>query len=169
MLVGLWAGFEAGGSTNFALGKSVIFGMFFYGFGYGGFMNTFFPAYSAEIFPTNIRAAGVATGYALFNLIVVMLVQVTPIAIKAISWRFFLIFVICDMIFIVIFYFFFPETKNKTLEEIGAIFGDDLAETLEEAGQHLDDIQKEGANFHTHAQHDYKAADLKEVEVEHSE
>ena len=44
MLVGLWAGFEAGGSTNVALGKSVIFGMFFYGFGYGGFMNTFFPA-----------------------------------------------------------------------------------------------------------------------------
>jgi Sugar (and other) transporter len=52
---------------------------------------------------------------------------VTPIAIEAISWKFFLIFVICDIIFIVIFYLFFPETKNKTLEEIGAIFGDDVS------------------------------------------
>jgi hypothetical protein len=75
LLVGLWAGFEAGGSLNKSLGKAVIFGMFVYGFGYGGFMNTFFPAYSSEILPTNIRAAGVASGYALFNLIVVMLVQ----------------------------------------------------------------------------------------------
>lgn len=42
MLVGLWAGFEAGGSTNLGLGKAVIFGMFFFEFGYAGFMNTFF-------------------------------------------------------------------------------------------------------------------------------
>ena len=52
---------------------------------------------------------------------------VTPIAIEAISWKYFMIFVICDMIFIVIFYFFYPETKNKTLEEIAAIFGDDVS------------------------------------------
>jgi len=132
-------------------------------------MNTFFPAYSAEIFPTNIRAAGVASGYALFNLIVIMLVQVTPIAIEAISWKYFMIFVICDIIFIIIFYLFFPETKNKTLEEIAAIFGDDLAETLEEAGNHLDDIQKEGADFHTHVDYDHKSADIKEIEVQHKE
>ena len=42
MLVGLWAGFESGGSTNLGLGKAVIFGMFFFEFGYSGFMNTFF-------------------------------------------------------------------------------------------------------------------------------
>jgi hypothetical protein len=97
-----------------------------YGFGYGGFMNTFFPTYATEINPTNIRAVVTASGYALFNLIVIMLVQVTPMAIEAISWKYFMIFVICDAIFIVIFYFFFPETKNKTLEEIGALFGDEV-------------------------------------------
>ena len=80
--------------------------------------------YPGEISPTNIRAFGVGTNYAVFNAVVIALVQVTPIAIDAISWRYFLIFVICDAIFIVIFYFFFPETKNKTLEEIEAIFGD---------------------------------------------
>jgi MFS family permease len=92
MLVALWASFEAKGSDDFALGKAVIFGMFFYGFGYGGFINTFFPTYAGEIMPTAIRATGTATGYALFNLIVIMLVQVTPLAIEAISWKYFMIF-----------------------------------------------------------------------------
>lgn len=46
MLVGLWAGFENGGSTNLSLGKAVIFGMFFFEFGYAGFMNTFFATVS---------------------------------------------------------------------------------------------------------------------------
>jgi hypothetical protein len=113
--------------------------------------------------PSNIRATGTATGYAIFNLIVIMLTQVTPLAIEEISWRYFLIFVICDAIFIVIFVLWYPETKNKTLEEIAALFGDEVrtfvqhcltthsieryrltstqvAETLEEAGTHKAEV-----------------------------
>jgi len=63
-------------------------------------------------------------------------------AIDAISWKYFLIFVICDMVFIVLFYFFYPETKNKTLEELEAIFGDRVAQTLEEAGKNLGELEK---------------------------
>lgn len=78
--------------------------------------------------PSSIRATGTATGYAIFNLIVIMLTQVTPLAIEEISWRYFLIFVICDVIFIVIFVLYYPETKNKTLEEIAALFGDEVSQ-----------------------------------------
>lgn len=45
--------------------------------------------------------------------------QITPLAIQHISWKFFLIFVICDFIFITVFYFFYPETKNKTVSVHG--------------------------------------------------
>lgn len=69
--------------------------MFFFEFGYAGFMNTFFATYAGEvshrihclwmfradtslqILPTKIRAVGVACNYAMFNAIVILLVQVT--------------------------------------------------------------------------------------------
>ena len=41
MAVTLWGVYEAGGSTNSAIGKAVIFGFFWFSFGYAGFMNTF--------------------------------------------------------------------------------------------------------------------------------
>jgi hypothetical protein len=71
-----------------------------------------------------IRATGVAVGFATLNAIIIMLVQVTPIAIAAISWRYFLIFVFTDLIFVIVFYFQFPETANIPLEEVAALFGD---------------------------------------------
>ena len=74
--------------------------------------------------PTAIRPTGVAVSYMTQHIMIIVLVQTTPIAIQRISWRFFLIFVCFSAFFSVIFYFFYPETRNKTLEEIEAVFGD---------------------------------------------
>lgn len=59
-----------------------------------------------------IRATGMAIGFGSKTALVVMLVQVTPIAIEAITWRYFLIFVAMDLIFVVGFYFSFPEVGD---------------------------------------------------------
>src|ERR1700677_4588912 len=91
--------------------------------------------------PTAIRATGVAVSYMSQHIMIIVLVQSTPIAIERISWRFFLIFLCSSSIFSIAFYFFYPETKNKTLEELEAVFGDEVAETIEEAGQHVDDVR----------------------------
>jgi len=145
LLLALWASFEKTGNSNLSLGRGVVFAMFLFSFGYAGEMNTFASTYPGEIMPTSIRAVGVACSYCIFNAIVILLVQVTPLAIAAISWRYFLIFLILDCFFIVFFYFMYPETRNKTLEEIGALFGDEVAETLEEAGKHIDEIGEKGS------------------------
>src|ERR1700761_8096323 len=69
--------------------------------------------------PMEIRATGISLGFAMLNGIIIMLVQVTPIAVDAISWRFFLIFVFMDVIFLIVFYFMYPETARIPLEEVG--------------------------------------------------
>ena len=59
-----------------------------------------------------IRATGMALGYGGKTALTIMLVQVTPIAIRDISWRYFMIFIFMDVIFLVGFYFFFPEVRR---------------------------------------------------------
>jgi hypothetical protein len=74
-----------------------------------------------------IRATGLACGFAMLNAIIIMLVQVTPIAIAAISWRYFLIFIFLDFFFVLIVWWIFPETANIPLEEVAALFGDTVS------------------------------------------
>ena len=74
-----------------------------------------------------IRATGLGFGFAMLNAIIIMLVQVTPIAIQAISWKYFMIFIFTDVIFVIVFYFQFPETANVPLEEVAALFGDKVS------------------------------------------
>jgi MFS family permease len=133
IIVGCWAGFESSGNLNLA--KVVNFGIFLTDLGFSGIMNTFGPAYGAEIMPTNIGSAGVAIGYFVFNVLIILHVQTATLAIAALAWRYFLIFLCLDCVFVVIVYFLYPETKGKTLEEIEGIFGDKLAETWDQTGK----------------------------------
>ncbi|KAF1816930.1 MFS transporter [Eremomyces bilateralis CBS 781.70] len=143
LVVTLWARYEAGHSSNAAMGKGVIGVMYLVCLGYSGPMNAFIATYPAEIMPTCIRSAGVATAYVVMHCIMIVIVQITPLALEVISWRFFLIFLIANAIFVVILYLFYPETKGKTLEEMSALFGDEVAETLEEAGMHVKDEKQQ--------------------------
>jgi hypothetical protein len=109
IIVGCWAGYESTGNLNLA--KAVNFGIFLTDFGFSGIMNTFGPAYGAEIMTTNIRSAGVAVGYFVFNCLIIVHTQTATLAIAAIAWRYFLIFLILDCVYVVLVYFFYPETK----------------------------------------------------------
>lgn len=115
------------------LGRFTVGFMFVYLVGYAFIMNAFGYTYPSEIMPTPIRAAGNAVAFCTFNAITVMLVQVTPIAVENIAWRYFLIFIICDAIFITVVYFVYPETVGRTLEEIAALFGDEVAVDIHDA------------------------------------
>ncbi len=89
--------------------------------------------------PTKIRAIGVACGYMVFNVMGVLMTQTAPLAIAAMTWKYFIIWLILDCSYVVIVYFYYPETKNKTLEELAGVFGDKVAESWAETKEYVGD------------------------------
>ncbi|KAF2093541.1 MFS transporter [Rhizodiscina lignyota] len=154
MLVAFWARYEHSGNTDKILGDLALWSMFVYLVGYAWILNSFGYAYTPEILPMEIRATGLAFGFAMLNAIIIMLVQVTPIAIAAISWRYFLIFVFTDAIFIIVVYFKFPETANVPLEEVAALFGDKVAVKLHDANTLEAQDGEKGVNVAEHLEND---------------
>ncbi|KAJ2308634.1 hypothetical protein IWW55_000320 [Coemansia sp. RSA 2706] len=78
--------------------------------------------YPSEIFPMRIRSKANSITTAsnwLFNFIIGL---VSPILIKRITWGLDLIFAIIMFASIFIVYLFFPETKNRSLEDMEVIF-----------------------------------------------
>ncbi|KAK9371410.1 general substrate transporter [Lipomyces kononenkoae] len=105
-----------------AAGSAVVAFLFLF---FGSYDIAYTPlsiAYPVEILPYHLRAKGLslnltvvyATGF--FNQ------YVNPIALAAISWKFYFVYIGCLFSFIFIVYFLFPETKGRTLEEIAIVF-----------------------------------------------
>jgi len=121
---------------NLAGAKVAIFAIMFFVFFYGFFIDAASFIYSSEIYPTNIRARGMAM--ATFTYFAACVTYVTPgaTAIANIGWKYFLVFACLTAVSIVVIYFFYPETNQKSLEELAAYFGetvvDDAFERAEE-------------------------------------
>ena len=78
--------------------------------------------YAAEIAPQQTRAkvaAMAASANWLFNFLIA---EVTPIGFDNIKWRYYLVYVCINFAASLIIYFFFPETRGRSLEEIDEIF-----------------------------------------------
>ncbi|RKP13961.1 general substrate transporter, partial [Piptocephalis cylindrospora] len=79
--------------------------------------------YPSEIYPLRIRSKAIALTTAsnwLFNFAVSQLV---PVLMEAIDWGLYIIFAAFGLIMLIWVYFYVPETKGKTLEEIDLMFG----------------------------------------------
>lgn len=52
------------------------------------------------------------------------MVEITPIGIQSLSWRFYIIWVVFNAAFVPLVYFLYPETAGRTLEDIDAYYRD---------------------------------------------
>ena len=91
-------------------------------------------AYPAEIWPYQLRARGIALtqmstyGAIFFNIFV------NPIALESIGWKYYLVFAVILVVITVTVYFFYPETKGHSLEEMAVVFDGIEAERISEGG-----------------------------------
>jgi MFS family permease len=82
--------------------------------------------YPAEIFPVEVRALGNAVTTFTNWLVNLIFAQLTPIALTRIEFAYFYVFFAMNIIAFVSYWFFFPETKGRTLEQMDELFGDQL-------------------------------------------
>jgi len=76
----------------------------------------------AEVFDTKTRSKGISIGVMVSFAFNTMIGQITSPAIADIGWRYFLVFVVCNITNAIFFWAFMPETKMLPLEEMNALF-----------------------------------------------
>lgn len=129
------------GTDDHAGNAAAIFFIFLYGAFYGFFLDPAQFVWCTEIFPTTIRAKGV--GLTFFSYFVGAITYTTPgaLAFKNIGWKMYMVWFTCNIVSTVVIYFFLPETANLPLEEIGALFGDEVVIHMTADGQGLTEVK----------------------------
>lgn len=92
---------------------------------FGGFNIAYAPlflSYPAEILTFQMRAKGIAVTLSVDAVACFFNQYVNPVAFTAIQWRYYCVFIGCLVVFLVLIYFLFPETKGRSLEEVAMIF-----------------------------------------------
>ncbi|GJP87671.1 hypothetical protein CBS115989_10459 [Aspergillus niger] len=120
LISGLSGAFATSG--NGPVGIAVIPFLFIYFLGYDIALTPMFTAYTCEIWPFGLRSRGLsivwlsAMGCTVFNTFV------NPIALSAIHWKYYFVFVAVLIGYWFTAYFFYPETRGYSLEHIAGIF-----------------------------------------------
>jgi hypothetical protein len=100
-------------------------------------------AYPAEILPLQIREKGLALGNVCYWLFQFMILEITPIALTNIGYRFYVILAVFNACIAVAIFFFFPESKGLSLEEIDFYFISNYSRATE-TREVEEDIGKQG-------------------------
>ncbi|KAG4430182.1 hypothetical protein IFR05_014341 [Cadophora sp. M221] len=120
VVMGLSAGFAQTKST--ALGTAVIPFLFIY-FGFYDIAFTPLPiAYTVEILPFNIRSKGMALFTSTATLANSFNQFVNPIALEALAWKYYAVYLGILIFYFVFIFFVFPETKRLSGEDASRVF-----------------------------------------------
>ncbi|OIW34944.1 sugar porter family MFS transporter [Coniochaeta ligniaria NRRL 30616] len=93
--------------------------------------------YLAEIFPTWMRAQGVAFSVSGLFTTTLIYTGAASAAFAEVGWKYYLVFIFVPLACVLIIWFYLPETNGPSLEEIGLLFGDEVAAHSEELSSKL--------------------------------
>lgn len=102
-------------------------------------------AYPCEIWQFNLRSRGITVTWVSTVAAIFFNTFVNSIALDAIHWKYYIVFIVVLAVMLVTVYFTYPETRGYTLEQIAVVFdGEDSAaavvahEKMEELGAEKD-------------------------------
>lgn len=75
-----------------------------------------------ELNSLSMRTKGAALGTATNWAINFLVVEITPIGVQNLRWRFYIIWTVMNLLFVPTIYFFYPETANRQLEDMDMYF-----------------------------------------------
>ncbi|SMR53866.1 unnamed protein product [Zymoseptoria tritici ST99CH_1E4] len=106
--------------------NAAVFFIWFYILWWCFFVDATQYVYVSEIWPNRLRSQGTAWGVMFWFLASEVTLVAAPVALNEIGWKFYLVLIVPSTLYISLIYLLFPETKGRTLEEIGLLFGDDV-------------------------------------------
>jgi hypothetical protein len=113
--------------------------LFLYIMAYNAFIDPITQAFTAEIWPTMIRSKGIALAWVAYFVGAITYTTPSQVAFQNIGWRMYMIWFCCNIVSTILVYFFLPETKGKTLEEMGELFGDEVVVHMGSDGQIIEE------------------------------
>ncbi|KAK9772132.1 putative Major facilitator superfamily (MFS) profile domain-containing protein [Seiridium cardinale] len=129
-------------NSNNKVGKGfAILGIYLFVVCYYGMLNSTTWLYGAEVLPIALRSKIMGLAAASHFIVNVAVTEAGPSAFANIRENYYYVFVGCTLFFLVVAWFYFPETRRKTLEEIARDFGDKVV-LVDET-----DIQREHDNM----------------------
>nr|OQO16755.1 hypothetical protein B0A51_15710 [Rachicladosporium sp. CCFEE 5018] len=108
--------------TNDSAARASIAMIFIFGAVYSVGLTPLQALYPVEVLSFEMRAKGMAFSSLAVNAGGMLNQFAWPIALSKIGWHTYIIFIIWNAVMATVFYFFMPETKNRTLEELDTIF-----------------------------------------------
>lgn len=123
--------YSEGDLENVNIQRAGVAFVFLFAFSYSFYFNSVNWVLVAEIFPLDLRGVGV--GFAVFTQAVtaIWLSYAASLAFDAITWKFYFVFIAMNIFAGTVYYFFLPETRFLSLEEVAAQFGDEIVEHQE--------------------------------------
>lgn len=130
----------ASGAENKAAARATIGFIYMYSAFFAIFFNSTMWVLPSELMPVFLRAKGMGVSTFTLGVSSIVVSQVTPAALDSIGWKFYGLFIAISVLSIPIYAFLLPETKGKSLEQIGELFGD---VTVIDSAKETDSVKRE--------------------------